>query len=106
VATRDRPDFLVHRPGDAVGVVIADVPASASLRGSILATDELVELTAKQPIPFGHKVAIRALEAGEEVVEYGSVIGRASAAIRAGDHVHVHNLRSIRWPGAAARTRG
>jgi altronate dehydratase len=53
-------------------------------------------------IPRGHKVAIRAIPAGDAVVKYGSAIGTASADIPAGAHVHVHNLASGRGRGDLA----
>ncbi|MBT2794807.1 UxaA family hydrolase [Paraburkholderia strydomiana] len=43
-------------------------------------------------IPPGHKVAIRDIGQGEAVHRYGQVIGFASQPIRAGQHVHTHNL--------------
>ena len=43
-------------------------------------------------IPPGHKIAIRNIRAGEPVWRYNQIIGFASRAISAGDHVHVHNL--------------
>jgi altronate hydrolase len=43
-------------------------------------------------IPPGHKMAARAIAAGEPVRRYGQIIGFASQAIRAGQHVHTHNL--------------
>lgn len=43
-------------------------------------------------IPAGHKIATRAVANGDIVRRYGQVIGRATRAIKAGDHVHVHNL--------------
>jgi len=46
----------------------------------------------RQDLPFGHKVALRALQAGEPVRKYGQAIGVADKAIAVGDHVHVHNL--------------
>jgi altronate hydrolase len=49
-------------------------------------------LVARADIPKGHKIALRDLAAGEEVVKFGFPIGRATAPIRAGDHVHSHNL--------------
>ena len=44
------------------------------------------------PIPAGHKVAARAIAAGQPLRRYGQIIGFASKAIAAGEHVHVHNL--------------
>ncbi len=43
-------------------------------------------------IPAGHKVAIRAIAKGGVVKRYGQPIGYAGSDIRAGQHVHVHNL--------------
>ena len=43
-------------------------------------------------IPAGHKLAVRAVAAGEPVRKYGWPIGRATRDIAVGDHVHTHNL--------------
>ena len=56
-------------------------------------------LVVAQAIPRGHKIAIRAIAAGDAVVKYGSPIGRASADIAAGMHVHTHNVASTRGRG-------
>lgn len=45
-----------------------------------------------QPVPAGHKVAARDIAQGEPLRRYGQIIGFASKAIAAGEHVHVHNL--------------
>ena len=49
-------------------------------------------VTALGLIPPGHKMATRAIEAGSAVRRYGQTIGFASQPIRAGQHVHTHNL--------------
>lgn len=46
------------------------------------------------PLTMGHKLAARAIAAGETVLKYGFPIGVAIAPIAAGEHVHTHNLRS------------
>ncbi len=46
----------------------------------------------RQAIPSGHKVALVQIAAGERVRRYGQMIGVARRAIRAGEHVHTHNL--------------
>jgi altronate dehydratase len=56
-------------------------------------------ITVLEAIPPGHKVALRAIEAGEAVIKYGSTIGTASTAIAAGSHVHTHNVASGRGRG-------
>lgn len=50
-------------------------------------------------IAFGHKVCIAATPAGGDILKYGQVIGRATKAIAAGEHVHVHNVESGRGRG-------
>ena len=43
-------------------------------------------------VPRGHKVATADIPAGAPVRKYAQVIGYAASDIRAGDHVHTHNL--------------
>ena len=62
-----------------------------------------VTVIARDAIPRGHKIALRAMAAGEAVVKYGSPIGTASADIAAGAHVHTHNVASTRGRGDLAR---
>ena len=50
-------------------------------------------VTVKGLIPAGHKVATRAIAAGEPVRRYGQIIGFAASAIEPGQHVHEHNLQ-------------
>ncbi len=50
------------------------------------------DIVAENPIPSGHKIAIRPVAEGEPVIKYGQTIGIASHAIRPGEHVHLHNL--------------
>ena len=49
-------------------------------------------VTARQPIPAGHKVATRPIAKGEAIRKYDQIIGFASEDIGVGDHVHVHNV--------------
>jgi len=52
------------------------------------------EISLVDEVPFGHKVAVDDIPAGENVVKYDEVIGRASRVIRRGEHVHAHNVES------------
>ncbi len=60
-------------------------------------------LTVLDPIPRGHKVALTSIASGDEVIKYGSPIGRATASITAGGHVHTHNVASSRGRGDLGR---
>ena len=59
-------------------------------------------VTVQEPIPSGHKIALRDIAVGQPVVKYGSPIGVATAPIAAGSHVHTHNVASSRGRGDLA----
>ncbi len=48
-----------------------------------------------QDIEYGHKFALQDINEGEYIVKYGERIGRAKTNIKAGEHVHVHNVVDI-----------
>jgi altronate hydrolase len=54
-------------------------------------------ITVSGLIPPGHKVAVRAIAAGEPVRRYNQIIGTATQPIAAGQHVHTHNLAFSRF---------
>lgn len=64
---------------------------------SVVLTGEhnLPALVAVGDVPVGHKIALRPIRAGEDIVKYGVVIGRASVDIPAGSWVHLHVMHSI-----------
>jgi len=68
---------------DNIMVALRPLDAGAEIASGVRVSEQ---------IPSGHKVAIRAIAAGEAVLKYGQVIGFASQPIAAGMHVHVHNL--------------
>jgi altronate hydrolase len=70
--------------GDNVAVVLTDVD-----KGDMVAP---VSITAREPIPRGHKIATAPIREGDAVLKYGQIIGFASAHIAPGEHVHVHNV--------------
>jgi len=88
-----RWDLVAIHPGDDVAVALRDLPAGPA---RVRAGEAVEEITLPAPVPLGHKVARRAIEAGAHVRKYGAVIGEATAAIPAGAHAHVHNIRSLR----------
>lgn len=47
-----------------------------------------------QALSMGHKLARSNISPGDKVIKYGAPIGSATAQIRPGDHVHLHNLKS------------
>lgn len=57
------------------------------------------EVRLLQDIPFGHKVCIVDTPKDANILKYGQVIGRASQAVKTGEHMHVHNIESARARG-------
>lgn len=92
------PHFLVHDAKDSVGVVVVEtVKAGQTLAGWVMDTDATLRLKSRDPIPLGHKIALRDIRRGATVLKYGHDIGRAVADVKKGGHVHVHNLKTKRW---------
>ena len=60
----------------------------------VLGDAEKETLLCTQAVPVGHKIAARDIAAGEMIVKYGVVIGRATADIAAGSWVHLHVMCS------------
>ncbi|MGN4150815.1 UxaA family hydrolase [Burkholderia gladioli] len=76
IKLHDEDDVLIARGAIAAGTILA----------------EFDDLVASAEIPPAHKIACRDVAQGAPVRRYGQIIGFATQAIRAGEHVHVHNL--------------
>ncbi len=50
-------------------------------------------------VPYGHKIAVKDISKGEQIIKYGEEIGVATHDIKLGEYVHVHNLDSMRGRG-------
>jgi (2R)-sulfolactate sulfo-lyase subunit alpha len=91
--------FVVHEDGDSVGtvVVVDGVKNGAALNGWVMEPDHVVEMRTVSDIPVGHKIALKDLAVGDTVIKYGVDIGKVVAPIKAGEHTHVHNVKTKRW---------
>src|SRR3954454_19080447 len=69
-------------PRDNVATALRDLDQGERQAGVILT----------EPIARGHKVALRAIATGEEVLKFGFPIGRATRDVAPGAHVHSHNV--------------
>ena len=95
---------LIISPRDNVATALQDVEA-----GAVVAARQgqaVVELTAREKIPFGFKIALVDIPRGGDVYKYGEIIGRASQPIAKGDLVHVHNVEGTRGRGDLAAADG
>lgn len=87
--------FLLN-PSDNIATLIDPAARGAAVsivgqgKGTIAATDD---------IAFGHKIAVRPIQHGDQIIKYGKVIGQATQNIAVGGHVHVHNVEALRARG-------
>lgn len=88
------PAAVVLHADDNIAVLLRSVEAGETI--ALGWVGEGRALASRAALPIGHKLALRALPAGSEIRKYGEVIGRLTAAVEPGDHVHVHNVRSLR----------
>ena len=89
--------FLIHDASDNVGVAVVDVAAGTDCSGRNLTNNESLQAKTTEEIPLGHKLALKDFAVGDSVTKYGCVIGNVVQPIKAGQHVHVHNLKTKRW---------
>jgi (2R)-sulfolactate sulfo-lyase subunit alpha len=93
-----QPQLLVHDVRDNVGVVVVeDLAAGVEMLCVVTQDNSEFRCTLNQNVPIGHKVALKDLNVGDTVVKYGQDIGRVTLAVRKGEHVHIHNLKTKRW---------
>ncbi len=96
------PDLLRVHPADDVAVALVELTAGTAVAAGG------VRLKLREPIPSGHKLALRPIRRGATVHKYGHPIGTATVDIATGAWVHEHNLasalsgiRSFAWQPAA-----
>ncbi|MGE7760056.1 UxaA family hydrolase [Peribacillus sp. NPDC097895] len=54
----------------------------------------MINIKASEDIPKGHKILVKPVKRGEDVIKFGYSIGKAKVDIAIGDWVHTHNLVS------------
>src|SRR5215472_13092591 len=78
------PQILMLGNSDDVAVALQAVPA-----GQFLSS---LRLTTSSAIPAGHKLAMHAIAQGSPIRKFNQIIGFATQPIKAGEHIHTHNL--------------
>lgn len=73
---------IVISPSDSVGVALMPIKKGETAEGVTLAED----------IEKGHKFALKPIKTGDKIIKYGEVIGKATADINPGEHIHSHNM--------------
>ena len=78
----------ILNPKDNVATALTDIECGEYEYGD-------GKIIVKEKIPMGFKVALVVIKKGGTVIKYGYPIGAATAPIRAGELVHIHNLASM-----------
>lgn len=84
-----KPNAILINSKDNVAVALIDIP-----QGSKVILPDRKVFKARGDIPYSHKVALRDIPKGAELIKYGERIGFASIPISRGEWVHTHNLKS------------
>lgn len=71
-------------PLDNVAVALTDLHAG----------ETVAEITLREDVPAGHKVALAPLHPGDKVIKYGCPIGHATVEVAPGSWLHTHNVRT------------
>ncbi len=79
---------------DNVAVAIEEIPKGAI--AVYMREGKEISLPVLEDITIYHKLAARDIARGQPVVKYGEHIGVASCDIKAGEHVHIHNVEGRR----------
>jgi len=88
--------FLIHAKEDYVGVATDDIRKDETVEGTYMDTNQKTSLKAIEDVSLGHKIALRDIKKGEKIIEYGEPVGQATKDIKKGEHVHVHNIKTMR----------
>ena len=86
-------NFIKINDNDNVVVALHVIPQGTVLRIAGTA-GEMMEVTAGQEIPAGHKMAVNFIPQGGEVIKYGYRIGYAKEDIAPGEWIHTHNVKT------------
>ena len=85
-------NILIIHPRDNVAVALRTVGA-----GEQVFAKERESFIALEGIPSSHKIALRDIAEGEEIIKYGEIVAVSISSIKKGEWVHTHNLESKRW---------
>jgi hypothetical protein len=86
------PKLLLLDPADNVLVAIQTLEAGST----VIVSGQRLQVPGR--LTLGHKLAARAIQAGEQIFKYRVPIGSATRNIAAGEHVHLHNMKSDYLP--------
>ena len=85
-------NILIIHPRDNVAVALRRLEA-----GEMTVAKKTKGFPALEGIPASHKIALRDISKGDEIIKYGEIVAVSTRDIKKGEWVHTHNLESKRW---------
>ena len=83
---------------DSVAIALDDLVPGDRVRIRSLLQEIVGELEVSDSVPYGHKLSVKPIAKGSEVIKSSEIIGVASQSISQGEHVHIHNIVSLYVP--------
>jgi altronate dehydratase len=87
-----KDNILIIHSRDNVAVALRTLGV-----GELAAAKGIEGFLALEEIPASHKIALRDISKGEEIIKYGETVAVSVRDIKKGEWVHTHNLESKRW---------
>ena len=81
------PNTIIIDPKDNVAVALEDIP-----RGGPIRLPDGTEIRALADIGFSHKVLLKDVNQGGDIIKYGEAIAQVTTDLKQGEWIHMHNL--------------
>ena len=89
---------IIMAIADSVAIALGDIVPGDRVRIRSLLQEIVGELEVSDSVPYGHKLSVKPIAKGSEVIKNGEAIGAAKQPINRGEHVHIHNIVSLYVP--------
>ena len=85
---------LIINSNDNVAVILEETKKGECIE--LWGSDLKCSIISNEKIPFVHKIAVKDINRGEDIIKYGEKIGYATEEINKGNWVHIHNINCKR----------
>lgn len=90
------PKGLLSDPADNIATMLSDVLAGEEVFVTGKADLSGFSVKASTDVPMYHKISLADIPEGGTISKYGNPMGIATRPIAKGEHVHIHNIASLR----------
>ena len=97
---------VIMAAADSVAIALGNLDSGDKVRIRSLLQEIVGEFEVSDSVPYGHKISVKPVAKGDEIIKNGEVIGIATRPIRKGQHVHIHNIVSLYVPPPRTKAPG